>query len=239
MYPPHRNPTPTPGGEEDKEAGPRGEEDKVTPQLAAEKHSIKGLEPRDVLVMAPDIEAYAPFIRAVFDMAGDDSRRIPYSISDRSFRRSSQLADALMAVLDLPSQRFEASLVMDLLDKAPVRSRFNMDEEAVRKIHAWVTSSPTSGGAGTAGTKQEMGLPGFEENTWGFGLKRLLLGYAMAGRGEGLFEGIAPLSDMDPASAELLGSFVDFVHRLFSGVEELRKERDLSEWSAGDSEDHR
>jgi exodeoxyribonuclease V gamma subunit len=191
---------------------------------------IEGLEPRDVLVMAPDIEAYAPFIRAVFDMAGDDSRRIPYSISDRSFRRSSQLADALMAVLDLPSQRFEASLVMDLLDKAPVRSRFNMDEEAVRKAHTWVTDANIRWGR-DGKEKEEMGLPGFEENTWGFGLKRLLLGYAMAGDDEGLFEGIAPLIDMDPASAELLGSFVDFVHRLFSGVEELRQERGLGEWS--------
>ena len=199
-------------------------------QPARGEEVLGGLEPRDVLVMAPDIEAYAPFIRAVFDMAGDDIRRIPYSISDRSFRRSSQLADALMAVLDLAGQRFEASLVMDLLDKAPVRSRFNMDEEAVRKIHAWVTGANIRWGR-DGKDKQEMGLPGFEENTWGFGLKRLMLGYAMAGGGEGLFEGIAPLSDMDPASAELLGSFLDFVNRLFSGVEELRKERALSEWS--------
>ena len=183
-----------------------------------------------MLVMAPDIEAYAPFIRAVFDMAGDDSRRIPYSISDRSFRRSSQLADALMAVLDLPSQRFEASLVMDLLDKVPVRSRFGMNEEAVRKVHAWVTLANIRWGR-DGKDKEEMGLPGFDENTWGFGLKRLLLGYAMAGGEEGLFEGIAPLIDMDPASAELLGSFVEFVHRLFSGVEELRQERGLGEWS--------
>lgn len=188
------------------------------------------LEPRNVLVMAPDIEAYAPFIRAVFDMAGDDARRIPYSISDRSFRRSSQLADALMAVLDLPGQRFEASLVMDLLDKAPVRSRFGMDEEAVRKIHAWVSGANIRWGR-DGHDKEEMGLPGFEENTWGFGLKRLLLGYAMAGGEEGLFEGIAPLTGMDPASAELLGSFVDFVHRLFAAVEELRQERGLGGWS--------
>ena len=202
-------------------SSPRGEEDKVI---------IEGLEPRDVLVMAPDIEAYAPFIRAVFDMAGDDSRRIPYSISDRSFRRSSQLADALMAVLDLAGQRFEASLVMDLLDKEPVRARFGMDEEAVRKIHAWVTSANIRWGR-DGKDKEEIGLPGFEENTWGFGLKRLLLGYAMAGGEEELFDGIAPLTDMDPASAELLGSFVEFVHRLFSGVEGLRQERGLSEWS--------
>ena len=188
------------------------------------------LEPRDVLVMAPDIEGYAPFIRAVFDLAGDDSRRMPYSISDRSFRRSSQLADALMAVLDLPGKRFEASIVMDLLDREPVRARFGMDEEAVRTVHAWVTGAGIRWGR-DGRDKEEQGLPGFEENTWNFGLKRLMLGYAMAGKGEGLFGGIAPLPDMDPAAADLLGSFVDFVERLFAAVEELRQGRRLAEWS--------
>ncbi|MCE5275202.1 MAG: exodeoxyribonuclease V subunit gamma [Deltaproteobacteria bacterium] len=188
------------------------------------------LEPRDVLVMAPDIEGYAPSIRAVFDLTGDDSRRMPYSISDRSFRKSSQLADALMAVLDFPGKRFEASLVMDLLDREPVRARFGMDEDAVRTVHAWVTGAGIRWGR-DGRDKEEQGLPGFEENTWKFGLKRLLLGYAMAGEGEGLFEGIAPFPDMDPAEADLLGSFVDFVERLFAAVEELRQGRGLAEWS--------
>mgnify|MGYP002682612563 FL=1 len=167
------------------------------------------LEPRDILVMAPDIEAYAPFIRAVFDMDRDDARRIPYSISDRSFRRSSRLADALMAVLDLAGRRYEASLVMDLLDKEPVRTRFDLDEEAVSEIHAWVTGAGIRWGR-DGNDKVELGLPGFAENTWQFGLRRLLLGYAMA-EGEGLFAGIAPFEGMDPGSAELLGRFTDFV----------------------------
>ena len=186
------------------------------------------LEPKDVLVMAPDIESYAPFIRAVFDMDRGDTRRIPYSISDRSFRRSSQLADALMAVLDLPGRRYEASLVMDLLEREPVKVRFGLDEEAVRKIHSWVALANIRWGR-DGREKEEMGLPGFEENTWEFGLKRILLGYAMAG--DGLFSDIAPLGDMDPAWAEVLGGFVDFVERLFEAVENLRLERGPGEWS--------
>ncbi|HNQ84574.1 MAG TPA: exodeoxyribonuclease V subunit gamma [Deltaproteobacteria bacterium] len=187
------------------------------------------LEPRDILVMAPDIEAYAPFIRAVFDMDRDDARRIPYSISDRSFRRSSRLADALMAVLDLAGRRYEASLVMDLLDKEPVRTRFDLDEEAVSEIHAWVTGAGIRWGR-DGNDKVELGLPGFAENTWQFGLRRLLLGYAMA-EGEGLFAGIAPFEGMDPGSAELLGRFTDFVEKLFAAVDELRQERGPAQWS--------
>jgi len=215
-YPSFPSPRSSPlSGEEDKS---RGEEVK------------SGLEPRDILVMAPDIEVYAPFIRAVFDMDRGDARRIPYSISDRSFRRSSLFADALLAVLDLAGQRFEASLVTDLLDKAPVRDRFGMDEDAVREIHTWVTGANIRW-ARDGKDKKNSGLPAFEENTWSFGLKRLLLGYAMAGGEEGVFEGIAPFSEMDPAWAGLLGSFADFADRLSACVDELRQERGPSEWS--------
>ncbi|MCP4683282.1 MAG: exodeoxyribonuclease V subunit gamma, partial [Desulfobacterales bacterium] len=44
------------------------------------------LRPKDVLVMTPDIEAYAPYIQAVFDAPADDHRRIPFSIADQSIR---------------------------------------------------------------------------------------------------------------------------------------------------------
>ena len=37
------------------------------------------LTPRDILVMAPDIGSYAPFIQAVFDTPEQPSARIPFS----------------------------------------------------------------------------------------------------------------------------------------------------------------
>jgi len=188
-----------------------------------------GLEPRDILVMAPDIEAYAPLIRAVFDMDRDDARRIPYSISDRSFRKSSRLADVLMAVLDLAGRRYEASLVMDLLDKEPVCRRFGIDEGDLGEIHAWVAGAGIRWGR-DGKDKEDLGLPGYGENTWHFGLARLLLGYAMEGGAE-LFAGIAPFDGMDPGSAELLGRFADFVERLFAAVDELRRDRGPAGWT--------
>lgn len=191
---------------------------------------IGGLSPRDILVMAPDIEAYAPFIRAVFDLPGDDRRTIPYSISDRSLRQSSKLTDAFLAVLDLPAQRYEASLVLDLLEREPVRRRFGISGEDMRKVRLWVMDANIRWGR-DGKDRQSCGLPGFEENTWSFGIKRLLLGYAMSPDSGALFEGIAPYGNMDPALSGILGNFIEFTDRLFSLVEELKRERDLAAWS--------
>ena len=43
------------------------------------------LKPHDIVVMAPEIGEYAPFIDAVFDTA-PESLRIPFSVSDRGAR---------------------------------------------------------------------------------------------------------------------------------------------------------
>ncbi|MBC8481086.1 MAG: exodeoxyribonuclease V subunit gamma, partial [Planctomycetes bacterium] len=61
------------------------------------------LNPKDILVMTPDIETYSPYIQAVFDMPVDDPGRIPFSIADRSIRKESDIIDAFLAILDLIS----------------------------------------------------------------------------------------------------------------------------------------
>jgi len=59
------------------------------------------LLPKDILVMMPDIETYAPYIQAVFDTPEDPSRKIPFSISDRSIRKESKIINTFLAMLDL------------------------------------------------------------------------------------------------------------------------------------------
>ncbi|MDY7036843.1 MAG: exodeoxyribonuclease V subunit gamma, partial [Thermodesulfobacteriota bacterium] len=51
--------------------------------------SDPSLIPGDILVMTPDIESYSPYIQAVFDLPVNDSKRIPFSIADRSMRKES------------------------------------------------------------------------------------------------------------------------------------------------------
>ena len=43
---------------------------------------LPGLEPRDVLVLAPDPDVYAPHVEAVFGALGDE-RYIPWSAARR------------------------------------------------------------------------------------------------------------------------------------------------------------
>ncbi|MDI6776368.1 MAG: exodeoxyribonuclease V subunit gamma [Syntrophales bacterium] len=194
------------------------------------------LLPGDILVMAPDIETYAPFIQAVFDMPGEvpsmrgESRRIPFSIADRSTRRESTIIDAFLEILDLYGSRFGASQVLSVLEISSVREKFGLAEEDLELIRRWVAEIRIRWGL-DGENRRQMGLPEFSENTWRAGLNRLLLGYAMPGKNEHLFNGILPYDHIEGSETLVLGKFIAYTDQLFYHVTSLGRSRTLDEWS--------
>jgi exodeoxyribonuclease V gamma subunit len=90
------------------------------------------VQPRDVVVMVPDIDQVAPAIRAVFGQYGrHDARYIPFDIADLSARASSPLVAALEWLLRLPQQRCRFSELRDLLDVPAVAARFGIPADAL------------------------------------------------------------------------------------------------------------
>ena len=81
------------------------------------------LAPRDILVMIPEIELYAPYIQAVFGSPEQDALRIPFSIADRTARTQSHLIETFLGFLHMAGSRLGVSRVLTLLESAPVRRK--------------------------------------------------------------------------------------------------------------------
>jgi exodeoxyribonuclease V gamma subunit len=161
------------------------------------------LAPRDVMVMVPDIQAYAPHIQAVFGrIPPEDPRFLPSSIADRPARGAAPLLVALEQLLRLPESRFAAGDILDLLDAPALRRRFGLAETALPVLRRWIEGAGIRWGLDGA-QKLGLGLPPEEQNTWRFGLRRMLLGYAV-GDGESL-DGIAPYAEVGGLDAALVG----------------------------------
>ena len=129
------------------------------------------LELRDIVVMAPDIQEYEPFISAVFD-------DIQHAIADRSLRLSNNALDAFIRFLNLSQSRFGWQAVLDLLEQPVVYPGFGLSETDLELIKHWVQDTHVRWGK-SAQHKQELGLPELSENTWQATLDRLLMGYAV------------------------------------------------------------
>ena len=136
------------------------------------------LEPRHVLVMTPDVGAYAPLVAAVFARAGGGTPAIPVTIADLGIRATNPVADALLQVLALAEERVTATRLLEILAVAPVRARFGLGEDDLADLRTLIVESGIRW-AWDATDRGRHDQPGLDQNTVRFGLERLALGVLM------------------------------------------------------------
>lgn len=182
-------------------------------QLLDAMDTDRTLTPRDVLVLTPDIEAYAPVIHAVFGTPEEERLRLPYTIADRVPRAESSLADAFLRLLKLPESRWGRSEIDPLLEVPAVQQRFGFTPDSVVRVRAWLDQLGTSWGL-DAGQRHDLGLPELPQGTWRHGADRILLGAAMAAGDETLVGGLSPLDGIEGDRAALAGGVAALVAAL-------------------------
>ncbi len=209
--------------------GPMREVQVLYDQLRGMFDRDPSLRPRDVIVMTPDIDAYAPFIEAVFE--GSAGAGIPHRIADRKPSATSDIFDAFREVLAVLGGRMTATEIVDLLRLAPLRRQLGFSEGEIEVAREWVDRVAVRWGM-DAEHRSELGHPRIDQNTWEFGLRRLFLGYAMGDGTDLEFADTAGYSDIEGGDAEVLGKLAELCERLFGGRPSLAraaKDRDLAE----------
>ncbi|MDM0112038.1 exodeoxyribonuclease V subunit gamma [Variovorax sp. J22R133] len=193
--------------------GPQREVEVLHDQLLAAFAADSTLRPRDVIVMVPDVAAYAPHIQAVFGLLSpDDARHIPYTLADQGQRHHDPMLGALERLLALPQSRVAVSDVLDLLEVPAVRARFDIEESDLPLLHRWISAARIRWGL-HAEQRQTLDLPeALAQNSWDFGLQRMLLGYAV-GASEA-WAGVEPLDEVGGLDAALLGPLAQLLSTL-------------------------
>jgi exodeoxyribonuclease V gamma subunit len=195
------------------------------------------LEPRDVIVMCPDIETFAPLIQATFgagetapDEAGTSSVDLRVRLADRSLRQTNPVLGVVAQLLELAEQRLTASQLLDLADRGPVRRRFRLDDDDITRLADWISQAGIRWGL-DAPHRAPYKLETLDSGTWQTGLERLLLGVTMTEDGQRLFAGVLPLDDVDSRAIDLAGRFTELVRRVGQAVRSLSARQTLAEWS--------
>ncbi|HEX7386809.1 MAG TPA: exodeoxyribonuclease V subunit gamma [Castellaniella sp.] len=175
------------------------------------------LRPRDVIVMVPDIEAYAPHVQAVFGLhEGRDWRHIPYALADRGQRHADPLVIVLEQLLSLPRLRLGVQEVLEWLDVPAVRARFGVADEDLPRLQRWARESNVRWGLDAqqrASFNLHQSAEAAHQYTWAFGLQRMLLGYA-AGAEAGPWNGIEPYDEPGGLQAAALGGLARLLERI-------------------------
>jgi exodeoxyribonuclease V gamma subunit len=192
------------------------------------------LEPRDILVMCPDIDEYAPLISGAFGLgdavAGSHpGHQLRVMLADRSPTQTNPLLAVLSSLLDLADGRAEASRVLDLLAADAVRRRFGFSESDLEKMTDWVAASGIRWAWDAAG-RERFGLGPFTQNTWRFGLDRVLAGVALSDDSALWLGPTLPLDDVSTTDISLVGRFAEAVDRLEALTGELHGAHDVNHW---------
>lgn len=146
------------------------------------------LGPRDVLVMTPNVEQFAPLVAAVFARTGQGRAAdgssvslpaIPVHIADLGLRRTNPVAEALLAALALCAGRVSAPQLVDLLGLEAVQTRLGLTSDDVADLRNLVEESGMRW-AFDAADRLAADQPALDNNTLDFGLERLACGVLMA-----------------------------------------------------------
>ncbi|MCK7459871.1 exodeoxyribonuclease V subunit gamma [Idiomarina aminovorans] len=201
------------------------------------------LKPRDIMVMLPDVNTYAPYIDAVFgryhNRFGErDPRAIPYTIADQGERHQRPLMIALELLLQVDQLRFTQTDLFNLLSVPAVQQRFGIGDDDLPQLKRWVKEAGARWGL-SAQQRSQFYMPEAEEtNSWWFGLKRMIAGYAMGELAEKESSGDSPWANVEPyaevagLSAALVGCLADVVRTLEQWWQRAQGEPTLPQWIA-------
>ena len=193
------------------------------------------LEPRDIVVMCPDIETFAPLIAAAFGLDTADTEaehpghRLRVRLADRSLRQLNPLLAVVSRLVRLADGRMPASAILDLCATAPVARKFSFTADEQDRLQDLVARAGVRWGL-DAERRGRFGLADFGQNTWAAGLDRLLLGVAMD-ESEQRFLGTAlPMDDVDSSDVDLIGRLAELVARLRTLTDACRRPRPVAGW---------
>ena len=192
------------------------------------------LQPRDILVMCPDIEAYSPLLTATFGLGeavkgAHPGQRLRVQLADRSPTQTNPLLDVVAKLLDLADGRVEATRVLDLLTTEPVSRRFGFSEDDHEVLARWVTDAGVRWAWDESG-RERYDLGDVVANTWRFGIDRILTGVALSDDSRLYVDRALPLDDVSSVSISLAGRLAEAIDRLQALTGELSGAHPVEHW---------
>jgi exodeoxyribonuclease V gamma subunit len=195
------------------------------------------LKPSDIMVMVPDMANFAPHIHAVFGrFAHHDPRHLPYTVADTT-PRTEPLVQALDTLLQLPQLRVTRVEWQSLFEVAAVRERFGLEEHDVAQLDSWLADAGVRWGLDAPHRKPWGIAPDMvdaNQNSWLFGVERLLLGYA-TGASDDLatpWADTLPQAGVGGLDARVVDGLLQWLRHTQIALLKLRQDHTPTEWVA-------
>ena len=183
------------------------------------------LEPRDILVMTPQVEAFAPLVGAVFGDHEATGVVLPWRLTDRSQQSEAGISQGLLTLLQLAGDRLTATALETVLSCAPLLQRQGIDPTEAGEITALLQRCGFRWGL------DARARGGDPRHSLSWAIDRLVLGLVLPET-----PGLAP-ADTAPlamtASLEQQGRWLALLRQLQQSLQWMGQGRSVGDWVGG------
>lgn len=200
-------------------------------------HSNPPIYPHEIIVMAPDIRDYSPYIKAVF---GHSESLLQAQVNDFDIPALNRSVQGFLSLLKVAESRWEAGTLAELFEIKAFQQQQQLSVEEVETIKEWIKRAEVRWGTDAAHRNELLQRShcrhGMDEGsavgTWENAFDRLLAGFSTTYIA-GISESSLPLEFIDSTQAELLGKWIGLMRTLKQDLNCLTNGSALSvvEWA--------
>ncbi len=182
----------------------------------------KKIQPRDILIMTPQVDSYAPIITSVFNNIDHNTTQLPWVITDKSQEDKIGLVHFVLNLLEISASRLTASIFENLLTNPALRTQQNL---SIDEVSAIIKSLQSAGFTWGLDSSERFGE---ETHSLCWCLERFLLGLVLPDNPINGMSNISPYSD-NISSTEFINAW-GILSKLCNYIDAIRSKRSCKEW---------
>ncbi|CUI17999.1 Putative exodeoxyribonuclease V gamma chain [Candidatus Protochlamydia naegleriophila] len=200
-----------------------------------EKNS--SISPSDIIVMAPQITEYVPYIQSIF---GAVDSQLDFQILDLGMQTQSEIVQGFLQLLNLSESRWEVSQLLQLFEHRSFQRCHQLAQSDYYLIREWIEQAGIRWGEDWLHRNELLQRRHCQQGmvdetavgTWDFGLTRLLLGLVLKSPAA-LSLDMLPCEGVDFSQTDLMGKWIRLLHSLRDDLSPLqdRTQMTMDDWS--------
>ncbi|MEM9160981.1 MAG: exodeoxyribonuclease V subunit gamma, partial [Verrucomicrobiota bacterium] len=198
--------------------------------LVHQLDAFPDLQAADILVMAPDIQAYSSHIDAIFTPQKDAPLEIPYSIADRASHKTSPVLSGFADLIQTATGRATSKEILSLLAQPLFRETFQFSDNDLDAIESWIRRLGITWGW-DAKHRQQNGAFATDRNTWRELRNRIAAGLCFGV--ENAFDAshaFPPYTELEGEFGETAGRFLECLELILDIRESQNQRLALPDW---------
>ncbi len=182
----------------------------------------ESLQPRDILIMTPQIEKLAPLVGSIFNDVVATKVNLPWKITDRTQLEKPGLIEFILELFNIASGRLTSINLDQLLSNQVIQSQFNFSQEDLDKMIDCLQQTGFISGV------DENERNGDKTHSLSWCLERWLIGLVLPSRPGIAPNNIAPFSPI--FSIDEISKWWGILSQICKYLQEMRCPRNCTEW---------